>query len=67
MFPSVSNIVLKVLPTITEMGLVFLSIVDFNDGIEYVLFLTFSGLAEDLFGRDLDGGRGTVFYAALVG
>jgi hypothetical protein len=48
-------------------GLVFLGIVDFNDGVEDVLFLTFGGLAEDLLGGDLDGGRGAVFDSALVG
>ena len=49
------------------MGLVLFGIVDFNDGVEDVLFLAFGCLAEDLFGGYLDGCRCPVFYSGLVG
>lgn len=48
------------------MGLIFLGIVDFNNWVEDVLFLTFGCLAQDLFGGDLYRRRSAIFDAGLI-
>jgi len=67
MFPPVADVILKVFPSVAKMGLVLLGIVDFNDGVDDVLFLAFGCLTEDLFGGYLDGCGCPVFYSGLVG
>ena len=48
------------------MGLIFLGIVDFNNWVEDVLFLTLGCLAQDLFGGDLYGRRSAIFDTSLI-
>mmetsp|Transcript_31417 Transcript_31417/g.66460 ORF Transcript_31417/g.66460 Transcript_31417/m.66460 type:complete len:320 (+) Transcript_31417:1725-2684(+) len=63
----IADVVLEVLAAVAEVGLVFLGVVDFHDRVEDVAFLPLGRFADDLLGGDLDGRRGAVFDAGLVG
>jgi hypothetical protein len=64
--PSVSYVVLEVLPPIAQMTLIFLGIVYLHDGIEDVLFLPLGRLSQYLLGGDLDGSRGAILDPCLI-